>query len=301
DRLRRLLPEPVRALEKFQRDLERGRETLTPLLVELHEAVEKGQWREVVQLSDQVLAIAPHHAEARRARSRAWKVIEPVPVAVAAHSVPASPPAPPSDGSSSSSRFLLWIDGVGGYLVCLGNQVTLGQATPDSHMDVPLYADVSRHHATLTRDSEGYLLEAVRPLQINGRPAGKTLLQSGDRITLGATCQLQFRQPVPVSASARLDLASGHRPPLAVDAVLLMADTLVLGPAGHVHVSLPDVKQAVVLYRHKEGIGVRYPGSFLIDGREHKERGVLGLHASVAGDDFAFSLEPAGTKKGLLV
>src|SRR5262249_20248981 len=130
DRLRRLLPEPVRALEKFQRDLERGRETLTPLLVELQEAVEKGQWREVVQLSDQVLAIAPHHAEARRARSRAWKVIEPVTVAVAAHSVPASPPAPPSDGSSSSSRFLLWIDGVGGYLVCLGNQVTLGQATP---------------------------------------------------------------------------------------------------------------------------------------------------------------------------
>src|SRR5262245_43092384 len=65
DRLRRLLPDPGRAFEKFQRDLERGRESLAPLLVELHEAVEQGRWREVVQLSDQVLALAPQHAEAR--------------------------------------------------------------------------------------------------------------------------------------------------------------------------------------------------------------------------------------------
>ena len=52
---------------------------------------------------------------------------------------------------------------MGGYLVCLGNRVTLGQATPDARVDVPLYADVSRHHATVTRDSEGYLLEGLRP------------------------------------------------------------------------------------------------------------------------------------------
>src|SRR5438445_2302645 len=258
DRLRRLLPAPVRALDKFQRDLERARETFAPLLVELHEAVEQARWREVVQLSDQALALAPQHAEARRARSRAWKVIEPVTVAVAGSS--ATPAPVSSQPEPAAPRFLLWIDGVGGYLVCLGNRVTLGQATPESHMDVPLYADVSRHHATLTRDSEGYLLEAVRPMQVNGRPVEKTLLQSGDRITLGATCQLQFRQPVAVSASARLDLASGHRPPLAVDAVLLMADTLVLGPGSHVHVPMPDLAQPVVLYRHKEGLGIRYPG-----------------------------------------
>ena len=88
---------------------------------------------------------------------------------------------------------------------------------------------------------------------------------------------------------------------MAVDAVLLMADTLVLGPGSHVHVPMPDLAQPVVLYRHKEGLGIRYPGRFLIDGQEHKERGLLGPHANVTADDFAFSVEPAGTKKGLPV
>src|SRR5205085_1968322 len=44
------------------------------------------------------------------------------------------------------SQYLLWIDGVGGYLVCLSHRVTLGQANPESVVDIPLLADVSRHH-----------------------------------------------------------------------------------------------------------------------------------------------------------
>ncbi len=128
----------------------------------------------------------------------------------------------------------MWIDGVGGYLVCLGSRLTFGQAILDAHVDVPLVADVSRLHASLTRDAEGYVLEAVRPIQVNGQNLTRTLLQTGDRVTLGASCQFQFRLPVPISTTARLDLVSGHRLPLSVDAILLMADTLVLGrrPAG---------------------------------------------------------------------
>jgi hypothetical protein len=192
---------------------------------------------------------------------------------------------------------LLWIDGVGGYLICLGNRVTLGQATPDACADIALCADVSRLHAALTRDSEGYLLEALRPTQVNGRPADKALLNSGDRMTLGTSCQLQFTQPVPVSASARLDLASGHRLRLAVDAILLMADTLVLGPGPQAHVVIPDLKESVILYRHKDALGVRYAGPFTVNGRPCEGRAVLEPGATVAGEDFALALEPAGRRR----
>ena len=68
-----------------------------------------------------------------------------------------------------ASQYLLWIDGVGGFLVCLSHRVTLGQANPDSVVDIPLLADVSRHHATLQRDPEGYFLEAIRKVQVNGQ------------------------------------------------------------------------------------------------------------------------------------
>ncbi|HLJ95710.1 MAG TPA: FHA domain-containing protein [Gemmataceae bacterium] len=295
-RVRKLLPGQDRALEQFVVTLEHQHEAFSNLLVQLHEAAEQRQWREVVRLSEQVLAIAPQHLEARKARAQAWRVLEPetiasVPRVAEAAADPAAHPAP-------QQRFLLWIDGVGGYLVCLANRVTLGQATPDVYVDIPLFADVSRIHASLTRDVEGYLLEAARLLQVNGQTTDRALLQSGDRITLGATCQLQFRQPVPVSASARLDLASGHRLPLAVDGVLLMADTLVMGPDSQVHVPMPDLAQPIILYRHKDELGVRYAGNLIIDGRRCPERGLLRPNSTVTGDDFAFTIEPVGTELG---
>lgn len=295
EKLRRLWPGQFGSLEGFQKELEKRRDSFSELLLRLHEALNASRWREVVQLSDQVLALAPQHAEARRARSRAWQTIEPATVAAnprAELPAAAKPPEPPQ-------RYLLWIDGVGGYLICLANRVTVGQATPEMPVDVPLFADISRLHATLTRDTEGYLLEGVRSVRVNGEPVEKALLQSGDRVTLGTSCQLQFMQPVPVSATARLDLVSGHRLPLAVDGVILMADTLVMGPGTQVHIAMPDLEHPVVLFRHKDGLGVRCRGNFSIDGQKCQERGNLGpTLASVTGDDFALAVESVGMRLG---
>ena len=281
-------------LERFCGEVRKNQTGFQDLLVHLHEAITDKRWRDVLQYSEQVLAAAPCHPEARKARARAWKAIEP---ATETHATtPTRPSAPPAE--PPQPRFLLWIDGVGGYLICFGGRVTLGQATPDSYVDVPLFADVSRHHATLTRETEGYMLEAVRPLMLNGRPAEKALLRSGDRITLGSACQLLFRQPVPVSTSARLDLVSGHRLPLAVDGVLLMADTLVLGSGPQVHVAIPDLPQPIVLFRQKDGLGIRAAGSFQVNGERCTERGALGQNATVTSDDFALALEPVGARLG---
>jgi tetratricopeptide (TPR) repeat protein len=291
DRVRRLFPGRHDALEQFLKELEQRHQAFSDLIVQLHEALEQKRWGDVVHLSEKVLAMAPQHEEARRARTRAWKAIEP-PTVAEQRLVKVEPAEPPRQ------RFLLWIDGVGGYLVCLENRVTIGQATPDAFVDIPLYADVSRLHATLTRDSEGYLIEATRGLQVNGRDAERALLQNGDRVTLGQSCQLQFRQPVPVSASARLEITSGHRLQLAVDGVLLMADTLVLGPDANAHVQMPDLAQPIVLFRQKDGLGVRHAGAFQIDGQRCKDRGTLTATSTLSGDDFALAVEPLGTRMG---
>jgi tetratricopeptide (TPR) repeat protein len=288
ERARRLQPAST-ALERFMTALQERRQSFASLLVSLHEAAQQERWQDVLTLSERVLALAPQHAEARKVRSRAWKAVEPVTVvsAPAPRKEPAEAPA-----VEPSARFLLWIDGVGGYLICLGNRVTLGQATPETTVDLPLFADVSRLHAALTRDAEGYLLEAQRPVQVNGQTVLKALLRSNDRVTLGTCCQLQFRQPVPVSTSARLDLASGHRLRWPVDGVLLMADTLVLGPGSQVHVAIPDLKAPVVLFRQKTGLGIRHAGQLSINGLPCRERGTLEPGATVTGEDFSLTLEP---------
>src|SRR5438132_13962994 len=109
------------------------------------------------------------------------------------------------------SQLLLWIDGVGGYLVCLKPRLSLGQAGAETAPDLAILAAVARHHATLQRDAEGYFLEAVRKTALNGQPADKAFLRSGDRLTLGNACQLLFTQSGPISASSRLDTVSGPR------------------------------------------------------------------------------------------
>jgi len=163
---------------------------------------------------------------------------------------------------------------------------------------VPLVADVSRLHASLTRDVEGYLLEAVRGVQVNGQPVTRALLRPEDRVTLGTSCQLLFRQPVPVSMSARLDLVSGHRLPLAVDAVLLMADTLVLGSGPQAHVTIPDLKQPLVLFRNKDQLGIRSSSPLTINNEKSTGRCLLEPNAHVITEDLAFTLEAAAPRLG---
>lgn len=186
--------------------------------------------------------------------------------------------------------YALWIDGVGGYLICLSHRLTLGQVP----VDIALIADVSRHHATIQRDTEGYFLEAVRKVQINGLTTEKALLRSSDRITLGSSCQLQFWQPVPVSTSARLDMVSGHRFAEPVQAVLLMADTLVIGPATQSHIQVPDMTQPLILFRNKNGLAARWSGNMQISGKSYQERGPLEAGGTLTTEQITLALERVG-------
>jgi len=210
-----------------------------------------------------------------------------------------APPRPiaRAEASAPKGRFLLWVDAVGGYLVCLDDRIVLGRAGPDSHADIPLMGDLSRSHATLVRNGEGYLLKAHQASFVNGKPVvDQVVLRDGDVIRLGSTVELEFRQPSPVSATARLSIVSRHRLPLAVDGVLLMAETCIVGEALQAHIPAPALKSPVVLYRQAGTLWCRAEGAFDVDGRTCASRAPLTLHSSVLGDGFSFSLEPLGSQ-----
>jgi hypothetical protein len=192
---------------------------------------------------------------------------------------------------------LLWVDAVGGYLVCMNDQIVLGRAGTDSHADVPLMCDLSRHHATLVRDDDGYVLRAVQPTFLNGQAVATAApVHDGDVIRLGSSVELEFRQPSPVSATARLAIVSRHRLPLAVDGVLLMAETCIIGGSPQAHIAAPGLREPIVLYRQGPALWCRASGGFEVDGRECAARAPLTLQSSVLGDGFSFSLEPLGSK-----
>jgi hypothetical protein len=159
---------------------------------------------------------------------------------------------------------------------------------------VPLFADVSRTHAELTRDAEGYVFESGRCVRVNGAETKRAVLGPGDRVTLGTNCQFLFHKPVEVSSSARLEVTSGHRLPVAVDAVLLMGNELILGPEPDSHVPL-KVDAPVLIYRSRDGLSVRVPDSrFTVDDRPCQDRAVLTLPCVVSCEAFTFAVEPVG-------
>jgi hypothetical protein len=191
---------------------------------------------------------------------------------------------------------LLWADGIGGYLVCLDDEIMLGRAGPEGHADVPLLGDLSRQHATMIRSGDGYIIRAHQPTFINGRQVETASLRNGDVVRLGSTVELEFHQPSPVSSTARLQILSRHRLPLAVDGVILMAETCIVGPSPQAHIAAPALEAPVVLYRQGTALWCRGPGEFEVDGRACVGRSPLTLQSSVLGEGFSFSLEPLGSR-----
>jgi len=191
----------------------------------------------------------------------------------------------------TTDNFFLWVDAVGGYWVCLGDVVTLGQPGVDM-VDVPILGDLSQQHAKIRRDGEAYLLEPLREVRVDGRRVtGEASLVDGSIIHLGGGVRLSFRRPHVLSATARLDFLSRHHTQPSVDAVLLLADSCVLGPRPHSHVVCRQWQDDVVLYRNGDQLYCCTAAAVEIDGVRCRDRTKIGRNSRIVGDQFSLSLE----------
>lgn len=289
---------------------------------ELYKALAAQDWTGALAAAEALLELCPEHEAARDARRRAWAAVgmgpggpgaprlgrsaprdrsQPPLEPLAAHMNDKPPRHAAKNGRAEAEspepaqagpRFLLWVDGVGGYLVCEADEVTLGQPVPHSQVDVPILADISRRHARIRRDGESYLIEPLRPVRLDGRAIeGVTSLVDGALIELGHGARLRFRRPHPLSATARLEFVSHHRTQPPVDAVILLAESCVLGPGADSHVSCPEWSGDVVLYRQGDALFCRAPGRFQIDGVAVAARGPITRRSQIVGQDFSISVE----------
>jgi len=163
-------------------------------------------------------------------------------------------------------------------------------------VDVPILGDISSRHARIRRDGEGYLIEAIREVWLDGRPVDRVAaLADGARITMGSAVKLVFRRPHALSGTARLDFVSHHRTQPSADAVLLMADACILGPGPHSHVVCRDWPGEVILHRQDEQLYCRSAGPLQIDGRSCRHQGRIATGSHVQGEGFSLCLEEIQT------
>jgi hypothetical protein len=205
-------------------------------------------------------------------------------------------------GRMTVGNFLIWIDGVGGYLVCPGPMVTAGCFVEHPGIDIPLQADLRRRHLRFELNHDRFLATPLGPTQLDGARLNQpAFLAREAQLTLTGQVRWRFSQPHPLSRSARIDYLSPHRSVPWSDAVLLLADTLVLGPARCNHVVCPGWSSDLVLFRRQGQLYARSEFPLCVDGRWVGNVAPLRLDSSIAGarGEFAIKLEPAGLQPAL--
>lgn len=286
---------------------------------EMHAALTTQDWGAVLSAADGLLAIAPQHLAAGQARRRAWKAVgmdvtqlhagrvagRPVSLAVnnsvGRRGRPSTRPISRSSevdtvaGKEQPQRALLWVDAVGGFLVCLDDSITLGQPSPGDSIALPVLADLSRRHAIIHRDAGAYVIEPLQRTRVDGRDiTSPFVLSDGQLIQLGDNVRIRFSRPHALSATAKLTFESHHKTQPTADAVLLMADSCVLGPNRHCHVRCRDWQRDVIIYRQNNQVFCRADEPLSIDGVPATSKSEIQSGARVEGEDFSFAWETLG-------
>jgi hypothetical protein len=284
------------------------------LTTEMHAALTTENWSAALGAADALLAIAPQHAAASQARRRAWRSVGmdvtqqyhgrrgagfvSLQVNRAVQTGHRSTHASRSSeddtvaGNEHPRRALLWVDAVGGFLVCLDNCVLLGQPSSGDKIAVPILADLSRRHAVIRRDAEAYVLEPLQRTRIDGREVSTPFVLSNNHlIQLGDNVRIRFERPHALSATARLTLESHHKTQPSADAVLLMADSCVLGPNRHCHVRCREWDSDVVIFRRDERIFCRAGEPVSLDGVVQNGECEIQSGVRVEGEEFSLTWE----------
>jgi len=245
------------------------------------------------------------HRRPGRANDRSRELAQSLRQASDKHSTQASKPAAQDTSASAQpvDRQMLWVDAVGGYLMCFDNEVVLGQPVGNQALAIPILADVSRRHAVLRREAGAYVLQPLAKVYVDGLlVTGPTVLGDKHQIQLGGSAakdgkagqggvQIVFTRPHALSATARIEIVSGHRTAPSADAILLVADSCVLGPGNHSHIQCGRWKDDVILFRKSGDLHCRSTAPLAIDESPIEGQAEIRPGSRVEGEDFALSVE----------
>ena len=199
----------------------------------------------------------------------------------------------PMVNQTSGNKFLLWVDGVGGYLVCGDRVNSLGQAIDSARVDIGIQGNLRSHHANLERVDGGHLLEPIGNISIDGIELdSKVVLKDGQTLALEGGVELSYSQTHALSKTARLNFVSRHRSVPWADAVILPVTSIILGPNRSNHVCCPTWSENLMLFERSGQWFCRSQQAMEVDGKLVNAETAIELDSRIVGDDFSLTLEP---------
>jgi hypothetical protein len=199
-------------------------------------------------------------------------------------------------------KFVLWVDGAGGALVLLGEDVTIGGVRYDANpSDVCVLSNLPRKHLTLTRVHGSYQLQAHHPVRFKHQPFPtdpdeRIVLEDKTQWSMGEGVEIRFRLPTVLSLTAVLDFQSSHRPvvgqpPLMVDQVILMDQNCLIGPGNGQHIKLKNCEEGIILYQSRQQLWCKSKSPFSKNNEAPETTASLEPGDIITGRDYRFRLE----------
>lgn len=198
--------------------------------------------------------------------------------------------------ANPTSRFMLWIDGVGSFLLCVGSRVTVGgprgSSTDRQPADIAFLANLSRHHATFARSGDSLLLEAHGDTTVNGRRVNDFEgLGADSEVVFGSSVRTLVTMPSELSLTARIDVRTHHRLEHTVDGIILFADTCLLGPSPDSHVRCSDWPESVLLTRRDGQFFCRSRTDLVVGDRLAQGLEEVPIGTVVSGKEIRFCID----------
>ena len=151
----------------------------------------------------------------------------------------------------SESALKLWIDGVGCWLICFEDTLTIGNQIPlELNFKLAIVADIGTEHALIRRRDGEYEIQSKRQISVDETQVdGGHHLCHGEKLGLGDDVFMRFTIPSPLSSSACLKMESTHRLSGSVDGAVLVDQTCLLGSSSKSHIVCQGWEGEVVLFR----------------------------------------------------
>ncbi|MFN8710990.1 MAG: FHA domain-containing protein, partial [Planctomyces sp.] len=158
--------------------------------------------------------------------------------------------------------------------------------------DIAILADISRHHATIQKLDEHWLIHPHRNVVVNGKTLTNTAtVHSDDELCLNGRVRLKFRIPNAVAGTALLEFMSVHRTPWNVNGIILMSDFCLIGSKTDHHIVCTEWSSPVILYRQNHEVCVRSEMPLEIDHQKCTNGSAVSGGQIVSGTDLRFRLE----------
>lgn len=138
-------------------------------------------------------------------------------------------------------RWRLWVDGSGGFLLLTGDSWSVGGLSDRESADVCVRADWPRLAGNIRRDGEDYFWSP--------RAAEHELIGSGQVLPISGSASMTLRRPSPLCDSVVLELKPPHRFDQHVDGVVLVNETLLVGPTPDCHIRCRESSDRAVITR----------------------------------------------------